>query len=156
MICQTVIFSVILLTSAPTGPPPQPIQHEKSKFITAQTSPKRAFTKTSAARCNASRIIDRTIQTLRKTNLLVRKGKRSRSEVLLICESPRCFQTGNGLRSTRIQRARGTTFGQLQNGPRNLGRNLRHQSRIAVPSRGAVAVTCRLFARQRSPCLVFL
>jgi hypothetical protein len=33
---------------------------------------------------------------------------------------------------------------------------LRHQSRIAVPSRGAVAVTCRLFARQRSPCLVFL
>jgi hypothetical protein len=154
MICQTVIFSVLLLTSAPTGPPPQPKQHEESKFITAQTSPKRASTKTPAARCNASRIVDRAIQALRETNLLVREGKRARSEVLPVCESARCFQTRDGLRSTRIQRARGTTFGKLQNGPRNLRRDLRHQSRVAVQTRGAVAFTCRLFARQRSPCLV--
>jgi hypothetical protein len=156
MICQTLIFSVILLTSAPTGPPLQPIRYERSKFITSQTSSKRAFTKASTARCNASRFIDRTIQALRKKNLLVRDGKRPRSEVLLVRESPRLFQTGNGLRSTRVQRAGGATLGQLQNGPRNPGRDLRHQSRIAVPTRGAVAATCRLFARQRSPCLVSL
>jgi hypothetical protein len=33
---------------------------------------------------------------------------------------------------------------------------LRHQSRVAVPTRGALAATCRLFARQRSPCSVSL
>ena len=156
MICQALIFSVILLTSAPTGPPLQPIQYERSKFITSQTSPQRDSTKASAARCYASRIIDRAIQALRKENLLVREGKRARSEVLLICELPRLFQTGNGLHSARIQRARGIPLGQLQNGPRSLGRDLRHQSRVAVPTRGALAATCRLFARQRSPCLVSL
>jgi hypothetical protein len=156
MICQTLKFSVIVLTSAPTGPPPQPVHHEKPKLITSKTPSKSASREAPAPRCNASRIIDRTIQALRKENLLVRERKRARSEVLLICESPRLFKTGNGLRSTRTQRARGITLGQLQNGPRNPGRDLRHQSRVAVPSRGALAATCRLFARQRSPCLVSL
>lgn len=155
MICRILLCVLKLLTSAPTGPPTQPLQHEKSKLRISHTSPTRAVTQTPTARCSSSRIIDRTIQALRETDLLVREGKRSRSEVLFICESPRLFQTGNGLRSTRVQRARGITLGQLQNGPRNSGRYLRHQSRVAIPARGAVAAPCRPLARQRSPCLVF-
>ena len=156
MICQTILFPVILLTSALTGPPPQPPQHEKSKLSISQTSPTRAFAQAATARCSSARIVNRTIQALRKTNLLVRKGRRSRSEILLICELPRLFQTGNGLRSARIQGAGRTSLVQLQIGPRNFGRHLQYQSRVVIPTRGAVVIPCPPWAHQRSPCLVFL
>ncbi len=156
MICKTLLFLLILLTSAPTGPPPHPHPHEKSELQTSKTPTPRPSAQSSAARFSTSRIVDRTIQALRQANLSVRKREGSRPEVLLVCKPPWLFQTEDGLRSTRIQTRRGIVFSQLQVDARNSGRDLLHQSRVTITKRGVVATPCRrLFARQRSPCLVF-
>ena len=157
MICQPLLFRSRNLTSAPTGPLPHPLDHENAKLYTPQTTPSGTSAQPSSARRSNSRITDRTIQTLRETNMLVCNRKRSWPEILPVCESPRLVQTGNGLRSTRVQRTGGLTLVELQSGARHFGRNLQHQSRIIIPTRGVVVTACRrLFARQRSPCLVFL
>jgi hypothetical protein len=157
MIWQILLFVLRLLTSAPAGPPPHQHTHERTKFCIPQTASPGPFTQPAATRHSTSRIADRAIQTLWQTNLLVCHRKGPRSEVLFVCESPRRFQTRNGLCSTRIQRTGGAAPIQLQIGARNSGRRLQHQSRIVIPTRGVLAAQClRLFARQRSPCLVFL
>ena len=157
MICQPVSFLLINPTSAPPGPLLDPPRHEEAKLHISQTPPSGTPAQPPAARRSSSRITNRTVQALWQTNLSLCNREGSRSEVLSVRESPRLFQTGNGLRSTRVQGAGGFTLGQLQIGARYLGRDLRHQSRAAIPTRGAVVTQChRLFARQRSPCLVFL
>lgn len=157
MICQTLLFLLNVLTSAPPGPPPHPYHHEKAKLNTPQTASPGTSAPPASPRRNNSRIPNRTIQTLRQANLLVCNRKRSWSEVLPVCESPRLFQTGNGLRSAGVQGTGGLTLVELQSGARHLRRDLQHQSRIIIPTRGVVVTACRrLFARQRSPCLVFL
>lgn len=152
MICQILLFLMNLLTSAPTGPPAPPVHHEKPQLCISQTASP-GTPQPPAFPCeNSSRLINRTLQALRKTKLLVCNRKRSRSEVLPVGQSPWVFQTANGLRSTRIQGTGGSTLGQLQIGARNFGRHLRNQSRVTIPARGAVAAECRrLFPRQRSP-----
>lgn len=157
MICRPVSFLVALLTSAPTGPLSTPPAHGKSKLRIPQTPASRPPSQTATAGCTTPRLINRTIQALRQENLLVCERKRSWPEVLLVCQSPGRIQTGNGLRSTRVQRTCGAALGKLQIDARNFGRNLRHQSRTIIPTRGVLAAPCRrLFARQRSPCSVFL
>jgi hypothetical protein len=157
MICQILLFVLKLLTSAPPGPLPHPPPYEKSKLSITQTPPARPLVQTSTSRRSTARIANRKIQTLRQADLLVRDRKRSRSKVLFVGESPRIFQTGNGLRSAGIQGTSAIALDQLQTGARNSGRCLQHKSRAAIPSRRALVAPCRrLFARQRSPCLAFL
>ena len=157
MICQILLFALNYLTSAPPGPPPQPLHHEKPKFCISQTTAPTTPEPPAISHRNSSRLVDRTLQALRKTKLFVCNGTRTRSEVLPVRQSSRLFQTGNGLHSTGVQgTGRGAPL-KLQISSRNVGRHLRNQSRAAVQTRGAVAASChRLFARQRSPCLVSL
>lgn len=156
MICRILLFSLILLTSAPAGLPPHPGHYEKAKLGISKTAPPESSTPVSSVRRNPPRFVDRKIQALRQENLLVRNRKRTWTEVLLVCEPPRIFQTGYGLHPTRVQGTGRFAYFKLQIRARNVGRNLRHQSRVIVPSRGVIISSCRLFARQRSPCLVFL
>lgn len=157
MISPILLFLSNLLTSAPTGPPLHPHHHEKRKLFISKTAPPATSTQLARPCRHTSRIVTRKIQTLWQENLLVRYRKGPRTKVLSFRQQARLFQTRDGLCSTGVQRRSGTNVVRLQIGARNSGRNLQHQSRVIVPTRGVLAVPCRRpFARQRSPCSVFL
>lgn len=157
MIRQNLLFFAVLLTSAPTGPPPHPTGNGTAHFYIPQKTPPRASTQSATPRRSTSRITNRTIQTLRQTNLLVRARQRSWTEILLVRQPSRLIQTGNGLRSNRIQGARRVVSFELQIDSRHLGRDLQHQPGVVVSTGRILVERClHLFAHQRFPCLAFL
>jgi hypothetical protein len=151
MIYQILLFFLLLLTSAPAGPLAPPLSIETSYVCISPKRASGASPQTATARRGASWIIDRTVQTLWQTNLFLRPGKGSRPKVLFVRQSTRSSQTGNGLRSTSIQGARGAASSKLQGSARNPGRHLQHQSRTTIPKGRTVNTKCRRFPHQRSP-----
>jgi hypothetical protein len=79
----------------------------------------------------------RTLQTLRQTRVQMRQGSRARSQVLPVGELSR-QSPADGLRSSIQSRRHQQTHSQLSSDPRDLGGDLRDQSRTSPASRGAL------------------
>ena len=80
----------------------------------------------------------RALQTLRQAGMQVRSRSRSWPQVLPLSQSlwP---ATANGLHPPGLSKSGQRVSRQLPASPRDLGRGLRHQSRTAMPPRGALS-----------------
>jgi hypothetical protein len=105
-------------------------------ILFAQTP--RAFAQANAGVGDASaRLAHRAPQALRQTRLQVRRGSRSRSQVLPVRELSRP-SAANGLRAASRPRRCHRTPGELSPRPRDHRGDLRDQPRTIAPPRGAL------------------
>ena len=102
------------------------------------TQTPRAIAQANAGVGDASaRLAHRALQALRQTWLQVRRGSRSWSQVLPVCELSRP-PAANGLRAASRLRRRHRTPGELSPRPRDHRGDLRDQPRTIAPPRGAL------------------
>jgi hypothetical protein len=105
-------------------------------ILFAQTP--RAIAQANAGVGDASaRLAHRALQALRQTRLQVRRGSRSRSQVLPVRELSRP-PVADGLRAASRPRRRHRTPGELSPRPRDHRGDLRDQPRTIAPPRGAL------------------
>lgn len=83
------------------------------------------------------RLSHRTLQALWQARLQMRQGPRPRSQVLPVRELSPCAPT-NGLCAAGVSRSDQEVSGQLSACERDLGGDLRDQSRTTAPTRGAL------------------
>jgi hypothetical protein len=96
-----------------------------------------AAAQTAALGCGAARLADRAIQALRQAGLQVRRGSRSRPEVLSVGELSR-RATADGLRASGKSRGYARARRQLPRGAHDARGSLRDQSRAFAAPRGAL------------------
>jgi hypothetical protein len=96
-----------------------------------------------------TRLPYRALQALRQAGVQVRRWRRSRSQVLSVCEPPRLTST-NGLRTAGLLCTNGRAPCQLSSSPRDLRRNQRDQPRTATTPRGTLRN-----GRERNPFLAY-
>jgi hypothetical protein len=103
----------------------------------ASTSPT-ASTPVTPARPFVAGFPHRALQTLRQAGMQMRPRPRSWPQVLPLSQSlwP---TTANGLHPPGLSKPGQRVSRQLSSSPRDLGRRLRHQSRTAMPPRGALS-----------------
>jgi len=89
-------------------------------------------------RSSVAGLAHRALQTLRQARMQVRPRSWSWAQVLPVGQSlwP---PTANGLHPTGLSKPGQRVSRQLPSSPRDLGRDLRHQSRTGTPSRGALS-----------------
>ncbi len=103
----------------------------------ASTTPT-AFAPPATPRSSFAGFPHRALQALRQARMQVRPRPRSWPQVLPLGQSlwP---ATANGLHSPGLSKPGQRVSRQLPSAPRDLGRGLRHQSRTAMPPRGALS-----------------
>jgi hypothetical protein len=103
----------------------------------ASTTPT-AIASPATARSSFAGLHHRALQTLRQAGMQVRSRPRSWPQVLPLSQSlwP---ATADGLHPPGLSKSGERVSHQLPASPRDLGRGLRHQSRTAMPSRGALS-----------------
>ncbi len=103
----------------------------------ASTSPT-ASTPVTPARLSVAGFPHRALQTLRQAGMQMRPRPRSWPQALPLSQSlwP---TTANGLHPPGLSKPGQRVSRQLPPSPRDLGRGLRHQSRTAMPPRGALS-----------------
>lgn len=131
-------------------------------FSTAQTDFCRVASTTTTAlappatpRSSFAGLPHRTLQAMRQVGMQVRPRPRSWPQVLPLGQSlwP---ATANGLHPSGRSKPGQRVSRQLPSSPRDLGRGLRHQSRTAMPPRGALShphepCSCLALRSLRSP-----
>jgi hypothetical protein len=111
------------------------LQAAQTDFCCLTPAPPPATAPDAAARSFAPWFSHRALQTLWQTGLQMRPRPRPWSKVLPVGQSIRAA-AGNGLHSPGLSPPDRRISGQLSATPSDLGRDLRHQSRAVVPSRG--------------------
>ena len=101
-------------------------------------TPPTASAPAAPARSSVARLSHRALQTLRQAGMQMRPRSRSWPQVLPLGQSlwP---ATANGLHPPGLSKPGQRVSRQLPSSPRDLGRGLRHQSRTAMPPRGALS-----------------
>ena len=119
-------------------------------FVILFTQTPRAIAQANAGVGDASaRLAHRALQAMRQAGMQVRPRPRSWPQILPLGQSlwP---ATANGLHPPGLSKPGQRVSRQLPPSPRDLGRDLRHQSRTAMPPRGALSPsheTCSGLAR---------
>jgi hypothetical protein len=113
-----------------------PDHHARSARSRAAPTAPQAHPRLAGTRSYYAGFADREVQALRPPRMSLRRGTRPRTEALSLGQHLR-RAAADGLCAER-QRRGGTRFGrQLQQGPRDPERDLRHQHRASAPPRGA-------------------
>lgn len=120
---------------------------KRTRRRTAET-PQRPGASAPPAQIDSARLPHRAIQTMWQAGMQMRRRRRTWPQVLSVGELSRSAAT-NGLRTAGKLRTNSGVYRQLSPESRDSGDDLRGQSRIAAPSRGAlkrhherVAVCC--------------
>ena len=113
------------------------LQCAQTDFCCSAQAPKAAIAANTTARSTPSWLSHRALQTLRQTGLQVRSRPWSWSEVLPLGQSLRAT-AANGLHSPGLLPPDHRISGQLSTAPSDLGGDLRHQSRAAIPPRSTL------------------
>ena len=103
----------------------------------ATQTPQRSGTPAAAVEIDPARIADRAVQAMRQAGMQMRRGARTWPQVLPVGEFSGTT-AADGLCAEGNVSAGGRVCRQLSPGPRRSGRDLRHQSRVAAPARGAL------------------
>ena len=112
-------------------------RHEDKVHLRLKKAPPGPPAQTSLSDSCPPRLSYQTLQALWQAGLQMRKGSRSRSQVLLVCKlSP--YAPANGLRTARVLRPNQDVSCELSARSRGLGGDLRDQSRTVAPARGAL------------------
>lgn len=114
--------------------------NDGTNYFRTQATPQTIAAQVAASGLGPSRIVDRTLQALRQSELQVRRRSRTWPQVLPLRELSGPVAT-NGLRSPGRVRAGQRALGQLHPDSRDLGRDIRDQSRTAAPARIALRGT---------------
>ena len=107
----------------------------QTEFCCLSPAPPTATAPDAAARSFAPWFSHRALQALWQTGLQMRPRPRPWSKVLPVGQSLRAT-AANGLRSTGLSPRNHRISSQLSTTPSDFGRDLCHQSRVVVPSRG--------------------
>jgi hypothetical protein len=118
-----------------TYPDTHALQCAQTDFCCSAQAPKAAIAANTTARSTPSWLPHRALQTLRQAGLQVRSRPWSWPEVLPLGQPLRATPA-NGLRSPGLLPPGRGISDQLPAAPPDLGRDLRHQPRIAIASRG--------------------
>ena len=110
---------------------------ERGTRFCPQKAPQTLTAETSTPGVGPARLAHRALQALWQTRVQVRRGARTRSQVLSLGELPGP-STPNGLRSAGRLRRDPRARRQLSSHSRDPRRDLRDQPRTAAPSRGAL------------------
>jgi hypothetical protein len=110
----------------------------QTDFCRVTPPPPTAIAPPSAARSSLAGFAHRALQTMRQAGMQVRPRPRSWPQILPLGQSlwP---ATANGLHPPGLSKPGQRVSRQLPSSPRDLGRGLRHQSRTAMPPRGALS-----------------
>jgi hypothetical protein len=111
--------------------------HDSKIHVRAKKAPPGASTQTSLSNCDPAWLSYRTLQALWQAGLQMRKGSWSRSQVLPVGELSR-YAPANGLRTARVLPADQEVSDELSARSRDLGGDLRDQSRTVAPTRDAL------------------
>ena len=111
--------------------------HGSKIHIRVEKAPPGASAQTSLPDSHPARLSYRTLQALWHAGLQMREGSGSRSQVLPVCElSP--YAPTNGVRTAGVSPTDQEVSYELSARSRDLGGDLRDQSRTAAPARGAL------------------
>lgn len=109
----------------------------QTDFCCSAPSPTPATAANATARSSASWFPHRALQAVRQTGLQMRSRPRPRPQVLPLRQSLRATPA-NGLHPPGLSPPDHRISGQLSATPSDFGRDLRHQSRVVIPSRGTL------------------
>ena len=112
-------------------------KHDSKIHVRVEKAPPGAAAQTSLPDSYPARLSYRTLQALWQAGLQMREGSWSRSQVLPVCELSRYAPT-NGLRAAGVSRSDQEVSCELSARSRDLGGDLRDQSRTAAPATGAL------------------
>ena len=110
----------------------------QTNFCCVASTPPTALAPPATPRSSFARLPHRALQTMRQAGMQVRSRSRSWPQVLPLGQSlwP---TTANGLPPPGLSKPGQRVSCQLPSATRDLGRGLRHQSRTAMPPRGALS-----------------
>lgn len=133
-----------------TWPDTYALPTAQTDFCRIASTPPTATVPPAAPRSSFAGLSHRALQALRQAGMQVRSWSRSWPQVLPLGQSlwP---ATANGLPPPGLSKPGQRVSRQLPPSPRDLGRDLRHQSRTAMPPRGALSPsheTCSGLARR--------
>ena len=131
---QSILEADQLYTWSDTYAPPV----AQTNFCRVASTPPTAIAPPAAPRSSFAGLPHRALQALRQAGMQVRPRPRSWPQVLPLGQSlwP---PTANGLPPPGLSKPGQRVSRQLPPSPRDLGRGLRHQSRTAMPPRGALS-----------------
>lgn len=112
-------------------------QIAEAALVRFAKAPTTAVAPVAPTRAFAARLAHRALQTLRQAGMQMRPRSRSWPQVLPLRELFRP-QAANGLRAPGVSRPDHRMSGPSPSGPRDLGGDLRDQSRTAASPRGAL------------------
>jgi len=121
-----------------TWPDTHALPTAQTNFCRVASTPPTALAPPATPRSSFARLPHRALQTMRQAGMQVRPRPRSWPQVLPLGQSlwP---ATANGLPPPGLSKPGQRVSRQLPSSPRDLGRRLRHQSRTAMPPRGALS-----------------
>ena len=114
------------------------LQTAQTDFCRVASTPPTAIAPPATPRSSLAGLAHRALQALRQAGMQVRPRSGSWPQVLPLGQSlwP---ATANGLHPPGLSKPGQRVSRQLPSSPRDLGRGLRHQSRTAMPPRGALS-----------------
>lgn len=110
----------------------------QTNFCRLASTPPTAIAPPATPRSSLARFAHRALQTLWQAGMQVRPRSRSWPQVLPFGQSL-WSATANGLHPSELSKPGQRVSRQLPSSTRDLGRGLRHQSRTAMPPRGALS-----------------
>ena len=121
-----------------TWPDTHALPTAQTNFCRVASTPPTALAPPATPRSSFAGLPHRALQTMRQAGMQVRPRSRSWPQVLPLGQSlwP---ATANGLPPPGLSKPGQRVSRQLPSSPRDLGRGLRHQSRTAMPPRGALS-----------------
>ena len=121
-----------------TWPDTHALPTAQTNFCRVASTPPTALAPPATPRSSFARLPHRALQTMRQAGMQVRSRSRSWPQVLPLGQSlwP---ATANGLPPPGLSKPGQRVSRQLPSATRDLGRGLRHQSRTAMPPRGALS-----------------